>query len=54
MFIIHPKPINTKIRKTAMPGEDEKKNQTPTNAAMKLFTILSKKNNQNEIITIDL
>ena len=37
-----------------MPGEDEKKNQTPTNAAVKLFTILSQKNDQNEIITIDL
>ena len=48
VYIIHPKPINTKLRKTAMPGEDEKKNQTPTNAAVKLFTILSQKNDQNE------
>ena len=54
VYIIHPKPINTKLRKTAMPGEDEKKNQTPTNAALKLFTILSQKNDQNEIINIDL
>ena len=54
VYIIHPKPINTKLRKTAMPGENEKKNQTPTNAAQKLFTILSQKNNQNEIVTIDL
>ena len=37
-----------------MPGEDEKKNQSPTKAATKLFTILSQKNNQNKIITIDL
>ena len=25
VYIIHPKPINTKLRKAAMPGEDEKK-----------------------------
>ena len=37
-----------------MPGEDEKNNQTPKNAALKLFTILNQKNNQNEIVTIDL
>ena len=54
VYIIHPKPINTKLRKTAMPGEDEKKNQTPANAALKLFDILNQKNDQNEIITIDL
>ena len=54
VYIIHPKPINTKLRKTAMPGEDEKKNQTPTNAALKLFSILSKKNDRNDIFTFDL
>ena len=54
VYIIYPKPINTKLRKTAMPGEDEKKNQTPTNAALKLFSILSQKNDQNEIFTFDL
>ena len=47
VYIIHPKPINTKLRKAAMPGEDEKKIQTPTDAAQKLFSILSKKNNHN-------
>ena len=25
VYIIRPKPINTKLRKTAMPGEDKKK-----------------------------
>ena len=37
-----------------MPGEDERKNQTPSNAALKLFSILSQKNDQNEIFTFDL
>ena len=54
VYIIHPKPINTKLRKAAMPGEDKKKNQTPDNAAKKLFSILGKKNDQNNIFTIDL
>ena len=40
VYIFQPKPINTKLRKAAMPGENEKKNQTPTNAAVKLFSIL--------------
>ena len=54
IYIVHPKPINTKLRKAAMPGEDEKKNQTATDAAQKLFSILSKKNNHNKIFTFDL
>ena len=54
VYIVRPKPMNTKLRKTAMPGENEKKNQTPTNAALKLFSILSKINGQNDILTIDL
>ena len=54
VYIIHPKPINTKLRKTAMPGEDQTKNQTATNAAFKLFSILSKKNNKSKIFTFDL
>ena len=54
IYIVHPKPINTKLRKAAMPGEDEKKNQTATDAALKLFSILSKKNNHNKIFTFDL
>ena len=54
VYIIHPKPINTKLRKTAMPGEEEKNNQTPTIAALKLFTILNQKNDQNSIFTFDL
>ena len=54
VYIIRPKPINTKLRKTAMPGEDEKKNQTPTEAALKLFSILNKKNSKNSIFTFDL
>ena len=54
VYIIYPKPINTKLRKTAMPGEDEKKNQTPSNAALKLFSILNKKIDQNNIFTFDL
>ncbi len=54
VYIIHPKPINTKLRKTAMPGEDEKKNQTPNYAAIKLFSILSQKNKPNSISTFEL
>ena len=54
VYIIYPKPINTKLRKTAMPGEDETKNQTPSNAALKLFSILNKKIDQNNIFTFDL
>ncbi len=54
VYIFHPKPMNTKLRKAAMPGENEKKNQTPTNAARKLFSIISKKNSQNDIFTFDL
>ena len=54
VYIIHPKPMNTKLRKSAMPGEDEKKNQTPSNAAIKLFSILNQKNNLNSISTFKL
>ena len=36
IYIVHPKPINTKLRKAAMPGEDEK-NQTATDAAQNYF-----------------
>ena len=54
VYIIRPKPISTKLRKAAMPGEDEKKNQTPTNAALKLFSILNKKTIPNNIFTSDL
>ena len=53
VYIIHPKPINTKLRKAAMPGENEKKNQTPTEAAVKLFSILNK-TMPNNIFTSDL
>ena len=54
VYIIRPRPINTKLRKSAMPGEDEKKNQTPTDAALKLFSILNKKNTKNSFFTFDL
>ncbi len=54
VYIIHPNPINTKLRKTAMPGEDKKKIQTAKNAAFKLFSILTKKNNSNSVTTFDL
>ena len=54
VYIVRPKPINTKLRKTAMPGEDKKKNQTPTDAALKLISILNKKNNSDKIFTFDL
>ena len=54
VYIIYPKPINTKLRKTAMPGEDEKNNQSPSNAALKLFSILNNKNDQNNFFTFDL
>jgi len=54
VYIIYPKPMNTKLRKNAMPGENGKNNQSATKVAIKLFTILSQKNDQNEIITIDL
>ena len=54
VYIIHPNPINTKLRKTAMPGEDKKKNQSAKSAALKLFSILRKKNNSNGIFTFDL
>ena len=54
VYIIHPKPINTKLRRAAMPGESERKIQTPTNAAQKLLSLLSKTKNQNSISTFDL
>ncbi len=54
VYIIRPRPINTKLRKAAMPGEDEKKNQTPTKAAIKLFSLLNKKISENNIFTFDL
>ncbi len=53
-FIFHPKPINTKLRKTAMPGENEKNNQSAFDAAEKLLQIISKKNNSNSLFTYDL
>ena len=53
VYIFHPKPINTKLRKTAMPGEDEKKSQTPADAAIKIFSILYK-NTQKNIFTFNL
>ena len=46
--------FNTSASETNIINQDKKKNQTPTNAALKLFTILKQKNDQNEIITIDL
>ena len=54
VYIIHPKPINTKLRKAAIPGENEKKNQTPTHAAKKLLSILNKNKNKSNIFTYDL
>ena len=54
IYIIHPRPINTKLRKAAMPGENEKNNQTPTNAARKLLSILEKTKKQSDIFTFDL
>ena len=54
VYIIHPKPINTKLRKAAMPGESEKKNQTPADAARKLLYLFSKTKNQSSIFTFDL
>ena len=54
VYIIHPKPINTKLRKAAMPGENEKNNQTPKHAARKLISILDKTKMQSDIFTFDL
>ena len=54
VYIVRPKPINTKLRKSAMPGEDKKKNQTPTYAALKLISILNKNKNSKSILTFDL
>ena len=54
VYIARPGPMNTKIRNTAMPGEDKKKNQTPTDAALKLIAILHKKNKSNGVLTFDL
>ena len=54
VYIIHPKPINTKLRKAAMPGENEKKNQTANQAAKKLLSILTNTNNKSNIFTFDL
>ena len=54
VYIIHPKPINTKLRKAAMPGENEKKIQTSIHAARKLLSILSKTKKQSTIFTFDL
>ena len=54
VFILHPKPINTKLRKKAMPGENTKNNQTATDAAKKLYSIINKKTNQNSIFTFNL
>tara|TARA_B100000963_G_scaffold343473_1_gene345339 strand:+ start:10 stop:714 length:705 start_codon:yes stop_codon:yes gene_type:complete len=54
VYIIHPKPINTKLRKAAMPGENEKNNQTPKHAAQKLLSILNKTKNKSDVFTFDL
>ena len=54
VYIIHPEPINTKLRRAAMPGENEKNNQTPNQAARKLLSILSKTDNKSNIFTFDL
>ncbi len=54
VYIVRPKPMNTKLRKIAMPGENKKTNQTPTDAALKLISILNKKNNSNSLLTVDL
>ena len=53
-FIFHPKPINTKLRKSAMPGENEKNNQSPSDAAQKLFKLINEQNNVDSIFTFDL
>ena len=54
VYIFHPKPINTKLRKAAMPGENKKNIQTPSHAARKLLSILSKAKNQSSILTFNL
>ena len=43
VYIIRPNPIDTKLRKAAMPGENKKSIQTPAKAAKKLCEILNKK-----------
>ena len=54
VYIFHPKPINTKLRRAAMPGENEKNKQSANEAAQKLFKVISKKSPQNNIFTFDL
>ena len=54
VYIVRPEPINTKLRRAAMPGENKKNNQTPHQAARKLLSILSDSNNKNNIFTFDL
>ena len=43
VYIIRPNPIDTKLRKAAMPGENKQSIQTPAKAAKKLCEILNKK-----------
>jgi len=54
VYIVHPEPIDTKLRRAAMPGENKKTNQTPNQAARKLLSILRNTNNKNNIFTFDL
>ena len=54
VYIVHPEPMNTKLRRAAMPGENKKNNQTPNQAAGKLLSILRNTNNKNNIFTFDL
>ncbi len=53
VYIIHPKPIRTNLRKLAMPGEDKNKIQSPVTAAKKLVNILYNQNHQ-KLSTYDL
>ncbi len=54
IYIFYPKPINTKLRNAAMPGENEIKRQSPYEASQNLFHLMSKKKNKKGIFTFDL
>ncbi len=54
VFIFHPRPMNTKLRRAAMPGENYEKNQTAHYAALKFSKIIHDKNIKERFKIFDL
>ena len=51
---MHASPMNTKLRRIAMPGEDKGKIQSPKQMAIKLCNIINKRKLEKKLSINDL